>query len=72
MTSSVIGCRYDRQNAIIETVFADLIDGPLTLPVKLGGIKRDEVRTLPIAFEDRLEFGEDVGVACGRGPDIPL
>ena len=42
------------------------------LGFELRGIERDEIGALPVAFEDSLKLGEDVGVAGSRGTDVPL
>src|SRR3546814_9849146 len=42
------------------------------LLLELIGVVRNEVPSLPVAVEHGLELVDDVGVAGGRGPDVPL
>ena len=46
--------------------------GAALLLVELVGVVGDEVAGLPVAVEHGLELVDDVGVAGGRGPDVPL
>ena len=46
--------------------------GSFGLVVELFRVVGNEVAALPVALEDGLELGEDVGVAGRRGTDVPL
>ena len=56
----------DDEGAVVGAAGAGL------LLVELVGVVGDEVAGLPVAVEHGLELVDDVGVAGGRGPDVPL